>query len=131
MPRVSKKKVEPAQHEEAQEVQAEAQDDAKDMQEMHEEEPEPAEAGEEAGASCACEAKPKKKARYRSATDEPAKPKRPPNAFMLYSKEQRTQFDKTMKVTEVAKEIGAKWRELSEEEKNRYKQMALDLKAAS
>ena len=49
---------------------------------------------------------------------------------MLYSKEQRTQFDKTMKVTEVAKEIGARWQQLGEEEKNRYKQMALELKEA-
>ena len=51
---------------------------------------------------------------------------------MIYSKEQRANYDtKAMKVTEIAKEIGATWRALSEEDKTRYQQMALELKGTA
>lgn len=87
----------------------------------------------EVGAEAPLSPPPKKRSRvaYRAAA--PAdKPKRAPNAFMIYSKEKRQAYDlKAMKVTEVAKDIGAQWRALPEEEKTRYKQMALELKAAA
>lgn len=74
--------------------------------------------------------KKRKQRTYRASSDPGPKTKRTPNAFMLFSKEQRAQYDtKTMKVTEVAKDIGKKWHALEEEEKSRYKQMAIDLKA--
>ena len=56
------------------------------------------------------------------------KAKRPLNAYMLYSQEQRPKFDKTMKVTEVAKAIGAQWKELSDADKQPYKDRAAALK---
>ena len=75
---------------------------------------------------------PKRKRGEKAAkADRADKPKQPPNAFMIYSKEQRAGFDKSVKVTEQAREIGARWRALSEEERTRYKQMAIDLKAAA
>ena len=63
--------------------------------------------------------------RYRtsSAQAEPKVKKRSPNAFMIYSQEKRGDFA-NLKVTEIAKIIGAQWRALSEEEKSRYKHMA-------
>lgn len=77
----------------------------------------------------------KKRSRVRyqgTATENAQRPKRGPNAFMIYSKEKRQAYDlKAMKVTEVAKAIGAEWRALPEEEKSRYKQMALQVKAAA
>ena len=76
-------------------------------------------------------AKHDRKRKATKANSDREKKKRTPNAFMLYSKEQRSNFDtKTTKVTEIARAIGAKWRELGEEEKTRYRSMAEELKAA-
>lgn len=59
--------------------------------------------------------------------DSPApKPKRPLNAFMIFSQEKRPEYRGSGTVTEVAKKIGEAWRELSPEEQSRYKQMAVE-----
>lgn len=54
--------------------------------------------------------------------DAPSKPKRAPSAYNLYFKELYPQLG--MKVTEAAKEVGARWRSLPDHEKQRYKDMA-------
>ena len=55
----------------------------------------------------------------------PKKRKRGLNAYMLFSRDERAKYtDPKPKVTVMAQEIGAKWRELGEEEKARYQEMA-------
>ena len=64
--------------------------------------------------------------------DRPPPKKRPLNSYMLYTKEMReTKYrDSTLRPPEVAKEIGASWRALSDEERSRYTQMAASLRCA-
>ena len=137
MPRVSKKSTTPKTAESVAEPELAAEPEPTEAcpcMDEAEAAVEETEAGATAEEAAAAPKKTKKKRTYRSSTETDAepKPKRPPNAFMIYSKEQRTQFDtKAMKVTEIAKEIGAKWRALSEEEQGRYKQMAAELKVAA
>ena len=71
----------------------------------------------------------KKRRLTKPATGDPPKPKRPLNAYMLFAKEERARPDAYQgTVTEVAKAMGAKWRELPEEERSRYKELALSQK---
>ena len=127
MPRVSKKTappVRPAAVEEEEcartDVDESAPQDVEAMQNGEAEMGETSSSPAEAAAAVRPAAKKRK-------TD---RPKQPPNAFMIFSKEQRVDIDKSMKVTDQAKEIGARWQALEEEQKTRYKQMAADLKAA-
>lgn len=60
------------------------------------------------------------------------KKKRTRNAFMIYSAQERPKYQGTgTKVTEVAKQIGASWQSLADEEKNRFKAMAEQEKQAA
>ena len=62
---------------------------------------------------------------------DPTKPKRPMNAFMMFAKENRTQLredNPELKVTEVSKLLGAKWREMTEDEKSPFTKEAKRLK---
>lgn len=74
----------------------------------------------------------KKRNTNKASAGDSAKPKRAPNAFMIYSQVQRRQHYRgsTLKVTDIAKEIGSKWQALSEEEKSQYKKMAVDQQQA-
>ncbi|KAI9010847.1 high mobility group box domain-containing protein [Phycomyces nitens] len=54
---------------------------------------------------------------------EPTRVTRPPNAFLLFNKEMRKQLkdqNPTMKVAEISKEIGSRWKCLGQTEKSRY-----------
>lgn len=59
--------------------------------------------------------------------------KRPMNAYMLFSKEKRAEIiqqkpELKSKVAEVAKLIGNHWKEMTGEEKSKYKNLALENK---
>lgn len=59
------------------------------------------------------------------------KVKRPMNAYMLFSKEKRGEIiqqkpELKSKVTEVAKLIGNHWKEMTDEEKAKYQNLALE-----
>ncbi|KAI9492341.1 high mobility group box domain-containing protein, partial [Zychaea mexicana] len=63
--------------------------------------------------------------------DAPIRVTRPPNAFLLFNKEMRKQLkdsNPTMKVAEISKEIGERWKNLSLDEKNRYVGQANSIK---
>ncbi|KAL0093079.1 high mobility group box domain-containing protein, partial [Phycomyces blakesleeanus] len=54
---------------------------------------------------------------------EPTRVTRPPNAFLLFNKEMRKQLkdqNPTMKVAEISKEIGGRWKCLNQVDKDRY-----------
>lgn len=75
------------------------------------------------------EKSPPAKARRAKPSSKPAcKRKGHVNAFFLYSKEQRTTFEKPVNVTHMAKVIGERWRALDEEQKTLYKNKALELR---
>jgi HMG (high mobility group) box len=57
------------------------------------------------------------------------KPKRAPSAFLLYSNSVRAEVKEAnpeLSFTDIAKAIGAKWKELSEEEKKKWNDMATE-----
>lgn len=60
------------------------------------------------------------------------KPKRPLNAFMLYSKHMRStpeyRSSSGKGVTSIAKDLGERWRSMPEEEKSVWQKQASDLK---
>ncbi|KAI9249768.1 high mobility group box domain-containing protein, partial [Phascolomyces articulosus] len=61
----------------------------------------------------------------------PIRVTRPPNAFLLFNKEMRKQLkdsNPSMKVAEISKEIGERWKNLSPEEKSRYVSQANSIK---
>ncbi|KAG2216663.1 hypothetical protein INT45_006197 [Circinella minor] len=61
----------------------------------------------------------------------PIRVTRPPNAFLLFNKEMRKQLkdsNPTMKVAEISKEIGERWKNLSSEDKSRYVSQANSIK---
>ncbi|KAI9312668.1 high mobility group box domain-containing protein, partial [Dichotomocladium elegans] len=61
----------------------------------------------------------------------PVRVTRPPNAFLLFNKEMRRQLkdsNPTMKVAEISKEIGDRWKQLSDSEKERYVNEANNIK---
>lgn len=69
----------------------------------------------------------KGKGKKAASGEEGEKPKRGPNAYMIFSNEKRAGVkaeNPEMKVTEIAKVIGEMWKELSEEEKQEYKDKA-------
>ncbi|ORX97429.1 HMG-box [Basidiobolus meristosporus CBS 931.73] len=74
----------------------------------------------------------KKKYRRRSAGDDnSSKLKRPMNAYLIFNKEMRHRLLETnpnMSVAEISKEIGDRWKGLSEDERNKYFTEAQSLK---
>ena len=62
---------------------------------------------------------------------EEKKPKRPPSAFMLYCGEARGALPEGLNVPEQAKMLGAQWRSLGAEEKERFGKLAAEAKAAA
>lgn len=61
----------------------------------------------------------------------PVRVTRPPNAFLLFNKEMRKDLKRsnpTMKVGEISKEIGERWKRLSDAEKGRYVTEANNIK---
>lgn len=50
----------------------------------------------------------------------PAKPKRPPTAFLLFSNEKRPHM--TGKVMEVSAKLGVEWKAMTEEQKKKYQE---------
>ena len=70
---------------------------------------------------------PKKNKNKKKKKKDPDAPTGALNAYMIYGKEVRqTIRDKNpdMKMTEISKEIGAMWKELSDEEKAKYENLA-------
>ena len=69
-----------------------------------------------------------------SMADQPAKKKKPMTSFLLFSREQSKQVKAAtpdMRMGDVAKEVGARWRALATEEKDAWKSKAAELKAAA
>ena len=65
-----------------------------------------------------------------SLVNDPPK-KRSLNSFMLFCQDQRSNYDaKSLRATEITKQIAEKWRNLSDDEKNVYKERARQLRAA-
>lgn len=68
-----------------------------------------------------------------SGSSVPVRVTRPPNAFLLFNKEMRKQLKESnpsMKVAEISKEIGERWKKLSATEKERYVNEANNIKEA-
>ena len=77
------------------------------------------------------EGKKKRKRATKKAKKDKDAPKRPLTSYMIYSQEMRKKLlekDSTLKVTEVAKKVGALWKELSEDQKKPYIEKAEALK---
>lgn len=75
----------------------------------------------------------KKKKQYDKKKAKNAPPKRPLSAFFLYLKDQREAVKQSLpdgaSVADISREIGKRWRELSEDEKEPYARHSTDLKA--
>jgi len=63
----------------------------------------------------------------KKATKDPNAPKRPLSAFFLFSQDERPEIKKkspSMSVGDISKEIGNKWKKVSDDTKKRYEQKA-------
>ncbi|CAI2369101.1 unnamed protein product [Moneuplotes crassus] len=72
-----------------------------------------------------------KKQKKSKADKDPNAPKKPLTAFMLYTNKRRSEVMKAnpgMKITEISTIIGKEWKELTEEEKNIWKEKHNDAK---
>ncbi|EFC49119.1 hypothetical protein NAEGRDRAFT_82958 [Naegleria gruberi] len=77
--------------------------------------------------------KKKRKRGSKKAKKDKDAPKRPLTSYMIFSQEMRKKLleeDSTLKVTEVAKKVGALWKKMSDEQKKPYIAQAEKLKAA-
>ena len=102
----------------------------KEMEEYKKNKPE---SEEEESGSDSDSGKKKRKRGAKKAKKDVNAPKRPLTSYMIYSNEKRKQLmeaNPSLKVTDVAKQIGALWKELSEAAKKPYVEAAEKLKKA-
>lgn len=73
------------------------------------------------------ETRKRKRAGGKAAKD-PNEPKRPTTAFFFFAQDQRGKIKEEnpdMKITEISKELGRLWKELSDKQKEKYTAMAV------